>query len=190
MVFHFRGDFKTAEKYTPAIQELETASDRAAALVGASLAEMALDGALQVHLHQSEAIRSLGGFAKKIELGFLTGLYGEQARKELVDLKDIRNKFAHNMEVNSFDTDVIRDRAMRLELCERYTVSEDDAKTELSERAHDLEKPISEWDYWFSVLDREAKLAAPRGRFIVTIQVMHFGLSIANETAMPAPPFG
>lgn len=193
MVYHSR-DAKNSDAFHEAIHELETASDRAAAIVGASLAEMALDGALVAHLHRNKKITdnlfrpsgAFGSLAVKIDLGLLIGLYGEQAHSDLVILKDIRNRFAHRLDINSFEVDEVKDRAMRFELCERYTISPEDAK---QSKADNKGKPVAEWEWWFSVIDRAEMLATPRGRFIVTIQVMHYGLSIAFNTAMPEPPF-
>ena len=44
----------------------------------------------------------LGAFASKINLGFLLRFYGKKAHRELNFIKDIRNRFAHQLGAISF----------------------------------------------------------------------------------------
>jgi hypothetical protein len=70
--------------------------------------------------------RTFGNFGAKIDLGYLIGVYSKQAYKELTTIRRIRNDFAHQLEVNSFDRDDMRDRCRNLVLsqgknCEGHT---------------------------------------------------------------------
>ena len=43
-------------------------------------------------------------FSNKIDLAFLLGLLTKEAHRDLKTMKDIRNKFAHNLEVKDFQS--------------------------------------------------------------------------------------
>lgn len=46
---------------------------------------------------------------EKIRLGYMLGLYREDLKDDLILLTRIRNKFAHEVKIDSFDTPPIRD---------------------------------------------------------------------------------
>ena len=94
--------------------------------------------------------------------------------------------FAHRLTVNSFGVDAIRDRAMNLQLFERYTVSPENVP---QKEAREESGPIGGRTWWYTVSDRLDKLNSPRERFIGTIGIMHYGLSVASGRAMPMPVF-
>ena len=54
--------------------------------------------------------RAFGDFGAKVGLGYLIGLYTKGAHKELTTIRRIRNDFAHQFELNSFDRPDIRGR--------------------------------------------------------------------------------
>ena len=182
LVFFSRG-IPTPDEFTRAMRELYSGSDRAAALVGGAILEMILTEALKVFLHHNKRITddlfrpsgACGAFATKIHLGFLTGLYGAVAHKDLTTVKDIRNAFAHSLAINDFNAQRIRSLTEKLTLCERYTDG--------------TGKPPGERQGWFSVDNRDAALKMPRERYLITVQVLTYGLSVPNGTGMPAPQF-
>ena len=67
--------------------------------------------------------RAFGDFGAKVDLGYLIGLYSKKAHKELNTIRRIRNDFAHQLELNSFDRDDIRDRCEDLILSESKVVN-------------------------------------------------------------------
>jgi hypothetical protein len=88
-----------------ALDEIDTAPDRVAAIVSAALVEDALRWALnsfflsnitdaeERELFENDGI--LSTFYAKIVMGYSLGLYGEVARGDLSKIKNIRNAFAH-----------------------------------------------------------------------------------------------
>jgi len=148
MIFVTRGTINT-ERFHELMGELNTASDRAVGILGGGLVEMSLTEALLAHLHRNEKVTdelfnttgALGAFATKIHLGFLTGIYGAGGHKELLIIKDIRNRFAHSLEIKDFKTQQIQAWAMNLKFGERYTVDPDNQKTAPTTP----DKPFGEW---------------------------------------------
>jgi hypothetical protein len=110
-----------------AIKEIETGSDRAAAVVAGSFVEEHLQIAIQCRMVTHEKIipemfrptGALGSFGTKINLGFMVGLYTELARKELDTIKQIRNSFAHRMETRDFTQQRISALANNLVLADQ-----------------------------------------------------------------------
>jgi predicted metallopeptidase len=100
-----------------AIDEIETSSDRAAAIVAAALLEDHLTTSIRHYLHRDNAICNsvfkhdgpLGTFSNKIDMSFLIGIFSKRCHKELDTIREIRNKFAHIMKINSFDYRQIKD---------------------------------------------------------------------------------
>lgn len=107
-----------------AINDIDGASDRAAAIIAGSLVETRLTEAIKLHLLKikSETIEKslfrpsgpLGTFSTKIDLAFLMGILTERAYKELVTIKDVRNKFAHHIDIVDFRSHHIMDKCVNL----------------------------------------------------------------------------
>lgn len=103
-------------------EEIESGSDRAAAVVAGSFVEQHLETAIKRRLEFHETLLEdmfrpsgpLGPFSVKISTGFLLGLYKENARKELATIKDIRNAFAHKLEVRDFSNQRMADLTKNL----------------------------------------------------------------------------
>jgi DNA-binding MltR family transcriptional regulator len=109
------------EGESAAIRELDTISDRAAAIVGAVLLENKIENALKYHLMEhkvnsnksilSDAFRisgPLGPFSAKIDLAFMIGMYSADAWSDINFIREIRNKFAHDLNILNFDADKIQ----------------------------------------------------------------------------------
>jgi DNA-binding MltR family transcriptional regulator len=95
----------------PIIGEIEAADDRAAVIVAVSLIEDRLAATIKtcLHCHDKDAVAAmfegmgpLRNFSAQVRLGFLIGIYGEAMRDTLNQLGRIRNRFAHELNVNSF----------------------------------------------------------------------------------------
>lgn len=182
------------EHLSRVISELQTGSDRAVAIVGGSLVEGVLDDALKCHLHRNKKISeslfntsgALGAFGAKIDLGFLVGIYGAKAHKNLSILRKIRNEFAHSLTVSDFKTQKIRDLASNLDFCERYTKDNSDVR---GSQDRVVGKPLGERDWWIGVTNRTSMLKQPRERYLIVTQLLIYGLSVPQKTAMPTPLF-
>ena len=106
----------TQAEETAAIQELEGLPDRALAIVAVALLDTRLESTLRMHLrdgvrkghgtlHQQMFRPSgpLGTLSAKISLGCMLGLYEIEALRDMEILKEVRNKFAHELTVSSFN---------------------------------------------------------------------------------------
>ncbi len=116
-----------------AIDSIDGASDRAAAIIAGSLVEIRLTAAIKMHLKVSnEKIESnlfrpsgpLGSFSNKIDLAFLMGIISERAHKEISTIKDIRNKFAHYLDIVDFESQHIKDKCINLTFATELILSD------------------------------------------------------------------
>jgi hypothetical protein len=193
MMIISRGQMPGGEKIMQVFNELNSATDRAAAIVGGSLVELALQSALEAHLHRDKKLTdnlfrpsgAFGAFATKINLGFLVGIYGQNGIKELTIIKNIRNAFAHRLDIDSFGNQTIRDKALSLTFGQRYTI---DAQQQ-SKPSPDPSLPIGDWPWWFSISNKNETLESPRQRFLVSVGAMTYGLSLPHQVVMPQPHF-
>jgi hypothetical protein len=107
-------------------EEMLKGSPRATAVVGGAIVEEHLTHILKSRMVKDAKVadelfapgRTFGDFGAKVDLGYLIGLYSKPAYKELTTIKRIRNEFAHQFKLNSFDRDDIRD------LCHNLTLSQ------------------------------------------------------------------
>jgi hypothetical protein len=112
-------------------EELDLGSPRATAIVGAAFVEDHLQRMIQARLVDDQKVveqifgpsSALGSFSAKINVGYLMGLYSREAYLELDCIRKIRNDFAHELHINSFDLQTIKDRCANLRLWETTQVS-------------------------------------------------------------------
>jgi hypothetical protein len=108
---------RAPKNYAPVLLEMELADDRAAAIVAASLVETSLTLVIIKRLREPlddveikrlfEGRGVLSTFEYKIDIGFALNLYDKLVRDDLHKIREIRNQFAHHLEVRNFDhTDV------------------------------------------------------------------------------------
>jgi hypothetical protein len=193
MVMISRGRMPAGEKFLQVFNELNSATDRAAAIVGGSIVELALQSALEAQLHRDEKLTdslfrpsgAFGAFATKINLGFLVGIYGQTGRKELTIIKNIRNAFAHRLDIDGFDDIAIRDKVLNLTFGDRYAI---DVQQQAPPNP-DPSLPIGDWPWWFSVKNKGEALKSLRQRFLMSVSAMTYGLSLPHQVAMPQPHF-
>jgi len=116
-----------------AIKELNTISDRAAAIVGAAILETRIETALKillfdhakapkvsVHDDMFRASGPLGSFSAKINLGFMLGIYTSDSWRDMDYIREIRNSFAHKISTKEFTTQRIKDLCFNLKSFEKY----------------------------------------------------------------------
>lgn len=112
-------------------EEIDLGSPRATAIVGAAFVEDHLQQLIQAQLVDDKKVMdqtfgpssALGSFSAKINLGYLMGLYSKEAYRELDCIRTIRNDFAHELHINNFDIDTVKDRCANLRVWERTKVS-------------------------------------------------------------------
>ena len=113
---------------TAIIQQLTEESDRAAVIIAATILEDRLVVALKAFFVDHPKIADnlfmpsgpLGSFSVKISLGFLMGIFDDDARRELKTIKDIRNLFAHKLTIRDFSSKKIKDLTNSLKIPDRY----------------------------------------------------------------------
>src|ERR1700738_4686041 len=119
----------------PSSQSWSLRQTRGGSIIAGTIVEDRLTKKLKENLRDDEAkdtqtslvemFRStgpLGAFASKIRLGFLMRLYGTTAYKDLMTVKDIRNRFAHRMDILSFETNEIVTLCRNLKIIENYVL--------------------------------------------------------------------
>lgn len=105
-------------------KQFENSTDRAAAIVGGAYVEECLLRALGGHLHKDKKrfdrlfhhSGSLSSFEAKIHIAVLVGLINDEFANDLKVIKDIRNGFAHDLKLDSFEADMVRDHLAKLTL--------------------------------------------------------------------------
>lgn len=177
----------TDERTLAAIKELETASDRAAAIVIGTLVESTLTEALRTLLRRdtSDYLRKihaqmfgpdgpLGTFGAKIGLGYLLAMFTEKAHADLQNIKNIRNVFAHYAEHSSFGSQKLTD------MCANLTLPDTNVMGPVTYRPQGDVTRAAVIDAIFydeqgrthlCLKEHEAAKQTPRGRFTCTAQL-------------------
>lgn len=114
----------------------------------------------------------LGPSSTKIDLAYLLKALSEDAHKDLVNLKNILNDFAHQLEMDTFDVDSIRDRCKNFMLVDRHIgpIPDQTPATLV------MPNPYS------GLPDYKEKLAEARYRFVMTAQLFSYRLGIASDS--------
>lgn len=110
--------------------QLAKDSDRAVGIVGGSIVEQRLTELLLSRFPSGDIKEkiverlfqsggALGSFSVKIDAAYLFGLLTDVAWRELVTIKDIRNRFAHYLDISSFQNDRIKGLVANLKLIEQ-----------------------------------------------------------------------
>jgi hypothetical protein len=172
------------EIVTIALKEIKTGSDRVAGIVTPAFLDDLLEIVLRNHLHQNDELLNnilkpggkLGDFGIKIDMAFLLGIISDRARKDLHRIRKIRNEFAHNAGLDSFDKSPIRDWAMDLTIPNWFK-----GESKSSDNAEPKVRIPSNKDI--------AKLSAPRGRFNVSCKCFFAALASIEPRAPVNPRF-
>ena len=104
LCFYYYGKDK---KIAPnAFEQIEFDSDRAAGIVAGSITERRLEDALRSIMKDDQPViaqnlfrpsGALGPFSIKIDLAYMLHMLSEDAYKDMINLKNIRNDFAHEL---------------------------------------------------------------------------------------------
>lgn len=170
-------------------EQIEFDSDRAAGIVAGSIVETRLEQAIQSRLRQADTSKlqeivqqlfrasgALGPFSTKIDLAYLMRLLSDEAYKDLTNIKNIRNDFAHRLEHDSFDVPSIRDRCKNFALVERHVGPIPDGGPEETSAA-----APSQPNPYMGLPDYQQKLSDPRFRYTMTAQLISYALGEGSE---------
>lgn len=102
--------------YKSIIIEIERQTDRGAALIAASLIESQLLVAIKKHLVEDKDVANklfkpsgpIGDFSAKVDLGLLLGLYDRPLCQIIHNIREVRNRFAHEVRAIDFNSKDIK----------------------------------------------------------------------------------
>jgi hypothetical protein len=111
-----------ATRLRAVLDEIDTGSHRATALVAAAFVEEHLTLLIRDRIQRDSKLEDqmfrpgapLGDMGVKINLGYFLGLYTKAAWRELDTIRRIRNAFAHTIEMTSFNESPVKDWCMNL----------------------------------------------------------------------------
>jgi hypothetical protein len=167
-------------------EQIEFDSDRAAGIVAGSIAERRLEQAIRSRLRSDvptiaanlfRPSGALGPFSIKIDVAYLSGILSNEAYKDLTNLKNIRNDFAHELELDSFEAQSIKDRCKNFVLVDRHvgpiptSLPTTDPTTPPADRANP----------YLGLPSHKEKLADPRFRYVMTAQIISYLLGSASD---------
>jgi hypothetical protein len=195
MVWYIGGGIKEQAGINALEVELARASDRAAAILAGSLVEARLTDFLGSHVQDDGKIwkertyssAPLGSFAVKFDLAFLFHLITKLAHSDLIVMKDIRNRFAHDLDVQNFQAQSIKDKCGNLQLADIY-VKNDEALSMYRVANDGVPDAITGRNFTFHIGGSGAReeLADPRKRYIWTTKIFNIAFGLRDPTAEPA----
>lgn len=182
--------------HAPIVAEIEKQGDRAAAIVATAFLEEQLTEAIKLMLVDEPKITkslfkgsgALAALSTKIDLGFLLRMYGRRSHRQLVTIKDIRNKFAHGARPVTFKSEGIA------ALCNNLPAPRRERPPRITD---DREKRLFQTDekawmiMWLDWINSGKD--TPRNRFIIAVRTHYFQISlwqyVKNRTGdAPLPP--
>lgn len=159
-----------------ALPPLSKETDRSVAITWAAIVEDELAAAIRRHLSTDDAFRGLlsrtmepqgvlGNFGSKITFGALLSIFGPDVWREMKAIRDIRNLFAHRLDIDNFDHKEVSKHCAKLRIIEKFIVFED--------RKPGITRPtnsgISVTGYY---LEGHDLIDSNRGRFISTSRLL------------------
>ena len=164
-------------------------SDRANAVVGGAFVELHLTHFLKSRMVKDRKVieemfkqsQAFADFGAKVDLGYLIGVYSKRAHKELTTIKRIRNYFAHQLDLKSFERDDIRDHCQNLTLSQsKKIVFADSGDLILSELKVEGEDDLTWSDFTF-----ETCPPSPRERFATACRFYVAAFSLLSNQNHP-----
>jgi len=165
-------------------EELDKDTDRAAAIIVASLVEARLHSTLLCRCAHVPKVGdrllgigiAMGAFSVKIDLAYALKLVTDVAYKDLMILKNIRNEFAHDLSIRDFKSDSLKDQTMNMKLIETHVAQQHgNPNVSLDTNA----KPR------ITVQGYAERLTDPRKRYLTTAQLLVVCLSVGDLPSYP-----
>ena len=160
-------------------ESLATDTDRAAGIVAGSLIDIRLEAAIRHRLRRDGKVEDalfsvgqpIGTFSAKIDLAYLMGIIGPEARTDAHVIRGIRNSFAHDLSVRGFSSPSIKDRTKQLKLVDTHVVNQiPDVPDQFMFNVSPNAIPR------LGVINVHQKKLDPRARYIITCSVIVLGL--------------
>jgi hypothetical protein len=161
--------------HAPIVSEIEKQSDRGAAILATAFLEEQLIECIKASLMDDPQIVKnlfrgsgpLAAFATKIDLGFLLKIYSKKMHRQLITIRDIRNKFAHRVRPLSFATEDIA------ALCRNLPAPARKRPPRIpSEEQEDklFENDLRAWQFMWLEWINSGK-DTPRNRFLIAVRL-------------------
>lgn len=160
-----------------ALRELDGLSDRAAAIVGATILEARLEERLKhtlndlvikerqtLHTRMFNNAGPLGTFSARINIAYMCGIFEESVWRDLNLIRDLRNDFAHVTAVGSFKDQTVVDRCANLKACELHF-----RQAQAGDSLMQVEGVTGGQTFTFYILDLEKNLKDARQRYLLCI---------------------
>ncbi|WP_296577428.1 hypothetical protein [Phreatobacter sp.] len=149
------------------LAELAVATDRSAAILGASIVDVELTAMIRRFLRDdpklfAEAINGngfLSSFSARINIAYMINIYGNTAYADLNLIRKVRNDFAHDLRKGDFEEGSIRGRCAALKAPDDYTF----------EYGGDLKH--ADGRPQVAIKGLAGALTTPRGRYLVACEV-------------------
>lgn len=161
------------------IKELYAGSDRGAAIIAATVVEVRLTDAIKERFVRDVGIENgmfrssgpLGSFSAKIKLSRLLGICSEEAYRDLENMKNIRNRFAHYLDVQDFEAQRIRD------LCKNFRMID---KCVWEAQTGELPNPFG-MNSIMGIEGRDEKFKSAKWRYLITAMLFSGSLNMRRS---------
>jgi DNA-binding MltR family transcriptional regulator len=167
--------------HAPIIVEIEKQSDRGAAIVATAFLEERLNECIRACLADDPQIIKnlfrgsgpLAALATKIDLGYLLGIYRKRMHRQLITIRDIRNKFAHHTRPLSFTTEDVAALCRNLPAPRRLRPPRIPSE-EQENKLYDANPQA--WAFmWFDWINSGKD--TPRNRFLIAVRMNYLWFS-------------
>lgn len=174
------------------LAELSDGSDRVLAVVAGGALEADIRGMIHRCMIDDPEIAGrflgsngpAGAFGAQVNLAYLMGLIDRRIRGDLLKVAAIRNLFAHQARGLSFTASPVREHCRDLQVPDAYTRSCGDNPAQgLMVHSEHAGRVIQ---LGLDLGQRDERLADPRWRFEITVQLLSFLLK-QTSPARPAP---
>lgn len=193
MIIFYHGE---GDKRIPSdvFDQIEKDSDRAAGIVAAAVVEQRLAEFIQSRFPESKlaarlitklfnSTSPLGSFSAKIDAAYLFGYISEEAQSDLQIIKEVRNRFAHSLDIDSFERPEIKARCENLRLVDRFVTEMDDEDQAAIVRG---DAPKSSGAL-MSFTGAGAQMKIPRQRYVTSAMVFNFFLGARPGSGWARP---
>jgi hypothetical protein len=179
---------RDAKREKAMIDRIDQGEDRSAAILAASFLEDRLQKAILARLVHDKVVIGemfkgygpLATFRAKIDLAFLMSIIAAPMRRHLHRIREIRNRFAHRLDVHDFEAIEIKDITRKLPRLKDVATLHADVKALANK--DEGSKPLEIIAVWLTPL-----LSLPdteRNAYMNTLKIFLFMLEIATHVSL------
>jgi hypothetical protein len=179
---------RDAKREKAIIDRIDQGDDRSAAILAASFLEDRLQKAILARLVHDKVVIGemfkgygpLATFRAKIDLAFLMSIIGAPMRQHLHRIREIRNRFAHRLDVHHFEAIEIKDLSRKLPRIKDIAILH--ASVQALANKDEGSKPLGFIAIWLTPL-----LSMPdteRNAYMNTLKIFLFMLELTTHFAL------